>query len=738
LKDSRTKIFLAIFLLVPLSFCLSQSTVKIYGDVLDARTGLPLSGANVVVEGTALGTSTDDRGRFVIEDLYVGEYTLSATYIGYETMTLRNVHVGMDQPIRVEFKLEPSSLLMPTVVVKAEKFKDDINVENRVIIDKEDIRRSNAQNVADLLRTVPGVEIKESSGSGSRASVSIRGSQANQVLILIDGVQLSNALTGEIDLSSIPLASVQRIEISKGASTAAQGNGAIAGVMNIITKSYENRKLELKGGVGSFGSRNLSSTFMSHVRDYSFLLVAEKGSSVGNYPYQYRLVDGTGVTRERRNADFNSKQFFTTISRTTRKSHFKLMGLLHRSDRGQPGLLYGLTPYARALTERGIARLFFETQRLGGSLQSNISFLHERTEYSNLYPPNLTGYGIVPPYHNENQLQQIHGKLDWKLAVTESQKLTIGFDCSGLQFRDMELLQQYSPVGEARTTAFGLLLQHEWTFHPKFFNKAAARTTLRYDDAYIRHKNLNHRERFFSPFVGLFLSKQIVLHWQLTANYGRAFRLPTYADLFYQQYRVRGNVNLMPEKSTSREIAIAAWWRMAGKAMLRVSFFENEIKDLIIWRMGSFATFSPINTDAKISGQEIEFNWHPGRKWLDLSIFQTVLHTENLSRERTTHGKELPYRPGYSTKARVQLQIGSAFVHYFVRHIGKRFVTAANTVTMPGYTINDLTFGKSWLWHKKELLLKASVFNLSNENYQIIENAPLPGREWRMALEFRW
>ena len=731
------KIILALLLFLPLHFCLAQTTVKIYGEVLDAETGLPLSGANVVVEGTGIGTSTDDLGRFAIEDLYAGEYSLRVSYIGYQTATIRNVHVGMDQPSRVVFKLEPSSLLMPTLLVKAEKYADKSDVENKVVIDKNDIRRSNAQDVADLLRTIPGVEIKESSASGGRATVSIRGSQANQVLILIDGVQLTNALTGEIDLSTIPLASVERIEISKGATPAARGGGAIAGVMNIITRSNENKKLELKAGTGSFGARNFSSALATRVQDFSFFAVAEAGRSVGNYPYQYRLVDGTVMKKKRVNSDFKSKQLFATISRSGKNSQLKLMGLAHQSDRGQPGLVYSPTPFARALTERRVARLFYEIRHAGGSLQTSLSYIREQSEYRNLYPADIREKS-VPPYHTENLLRQMQANVNWRYALTDRQKISLAFDRTRVRFSDMDLLQKHAPVGNASTTGFGFSLQHEWESDTGFFGRAATRTTLRYDIARIEHNASNRRQRFLNPFVGLFLSKRMIVRWQLMVNYGKAFRLPTYADLFYQQYRVRGNVNLLPEKSTSREVALTASWPLIGQGMLRLSAFESTIEDLIIWRMGSFATFSPVNTDAKITGQEIEFNWRSIGKWIDLSVFHTILNTENLSHERTTHGKELPYRPKNSTKARVQLQVGTAFAHYFIRHIGDRFVTAANTVRLPGYTVSDLTLGKSWTWRSRELLLKISVYNLTDVDYQIIENAPLPGRETRMTIEFKW
>ncbi len=108
------------------------------------------------------------------------------------------------------------------------------------VIAREEIERGHYTSVVDILRRVPGVHVEQPGSRGGRASIYTRGLDPNHTLILIDGVRMNdpnNNRGGSFDLSTLDPAGVERIEISRGPISAVHGSDAIAGVVNIITRT---------------------------------------------------------------------------------------------------------------------------------------------------------------------------------------------------------------------------------------------------------------------------------------------------------------------------------------------------------------------------------------------------------------------------------------------------------------------------------------------------------------------
>lgn len=110
------------------------------------------------------------------------------------------------------------------------------------IIDAEEIENRNQAYVTDLLRTIPGVSVNSSGPAGNLTQLRLRGAEANHVLVLIDGVDASNANTGEFDFAGLRAEDVLRIEVLRGEQSALYGSDAIGGVINIITRAGAKQK----------------------------------------------------------------------------------------------------------------------------------------------------------------------------------------------------------------------------------------------------------------------------------------------------------------------------------------------------------------------------------------------------------------------------------------------------------------------------------------------------------------
>ncbi|MGZ0188055.1 MAG: TonB-dependent receptor [Alphaproteobacteria bacterium] len=126
------------------------------------------------------------------------------------------------------------------------------------VIEREDIQRKQVRLLSDILREVPGVALSRGGPVGSLTQVRIRGAEANQTLVLIDGVEVNDPSgASEFDLSTILADDVQRIEVLRGPQSALYGSDAIGGVINIITiKGEGGTSIRARVEGGSFNTLN--------------------------------------------------------------------------------------------------------------------------------------------------------------------------------------------------------------------------------------------------------------------------------------------------------------------------------------------------------------------------------------------------------------------------------------------------------------------------------------------------
>ena len=210
--------------------------------------------------------------------------------------------------------------------------------------------------------------------------------------------------------------------------------------------------------------------------------------------------------------------------------------------------------------------------------------------------------------------------------------------------------------------------------------------------------------------------------------------MPTFADLFYQDFRVQGKPDLAPEKSLNSEFGFGARFSFRLRFALDASFYHNKIDDMIVWRIGSFEFFRPYNTDAELSGQEYSLHMETPHSHASLELFYTRIKALNKNGNVTLYDKRLPYRPENSFKANLNINGGHWHSSLGWRVVGRRYVTEANTKEMPPYAVLDASLKWSMTVNKMELECHIIVLNLLDEEYQIIRNMPLPGREWRAGL----
>jgi len=211
--------------LILLSMSISlASTIQ----VVDSQTGAPLPGVNITIVGTSDGLNTDLEGFFVLEDRY-GGYELKFSYIGYIDTSLHYMDV---LALRI-ISLTPDVLNLSTVEVVSSKLEweqTDLPAIVTVLRTREMIDQG-ATEVKEVLERDPSVVVTEK-GTGEQ-QISIRGSNANEVMIVYDGIPMNSGYGGRFDLTWLNLNDVESISIIKGAGTLRYGSGAFGGVVVI-------------------------------------------------------------------------------------------------------------------------------------------------------------------------------------------------------------------------------------------------------------------------------------------------------------------------------------------------------------------------------------------------------------------------------------------------------------------------------------------------------------------------
>jgi len=197
---------------------------KISGRVVDAKTGIPLVGANVMVEGLMLGSSSDLDGFFFILNVKPGTYSVSASYLGYQTVTQTKVRVNTGKTTQLEFKLTPTTIEGEAVTVVAERevVKKDLTATEH-LISTEEMEQTWVRTVTEALETQPGVFRGH-----------FRGGNLVETLYVLDNVSLNSGLLSD-NYTGINPSTIEEISILTGGYNAEYGS-AMSGIVNIVTK----------------------------------------------------------------------------------------------------------------------------------------------------------------------------------------------------------------------------------------------------------------------------------------------------------------------------------------------------------------------------------------------------------------------------------------------------------------------------------------------------------------------
>lgn len=458
------------------------------------------------------------------------------------------------------------------VIISTATHTDSANLPRHVlVIDRKALQKSGAKTVAEALQRQPGVSISQTHrGSGAQ----IQGLDAKHVLVLIDGVRVFGKAGEEIDLSRLDLASVERIELVKGAASSTYGADGLAGVINIITRgASKDLQLEVTAEAGSLTSTQLSLSAGGRLGDWKLL-----GSVGGQHRDAYSLEVGQPGT---------TSSAYDILSTGLRVSgplgkHGKLL------VRGSYGyrFLKGLDAASLPKTWQGEERWrLTDNRRSTHSLQ-----LLVRPE---LLLPNIGRFRWATSVSHYDELlrqdQRRSSVYDDRSRTVETGVTTkLVYDhavgdhliAAGLEGQFEWLTTNRLATGQAERQRLGVFVEDEWLVA----DLGSGDTVGLSIKAGLRLDVDSQFGASVAPSVALKFDPHAAL--TIRASFGVGLRAPGFKELYLSfenlsvGYVVDGNPILQPEHS--RSLAASVTTRPFKEASLTLGYFRHDIQDLIV------------------------------------------------------------------------------------------------------------------------------------------------------------
>ncbi len=589
---------------------------------------------------------------------------------------------------------------------------------------------------ADALAEAPGVQVQRFGGLGAFSTISIRGSSANQVPVYLDGVPLSQALDQTVDLSNLPLDSLERIEVYRGTVPVGFGGGGIGGVVNLVTKPPSAEpETELSVGYGSFTTRKVVASHTQRLGDLDVLGHVTYLGSQGNFTYfddngtPENPTDDGEVTRI--NNAFNSVGGLLRVSRD--------LGDGLRADATQE-FFYN---------EQGVPGPA-STQFATPSLEELRSLTYLRLSQTALAGGPVDVAGTLYGIYNLQRFDDPQGDFGFRSA-TRDQTALVGANNTGTWFAAWQQAvswfgelsyEQFFPFNSFAEPPDGpdqtrlrltLAAQDEI---PLFSDRVVTVPSLRYEHLLDDFSDVDLANQpdtapstsntdLWTPAIG---SAVRVTDWlSLRANFGRFQRAPSFAELFGNTGTTLGNANLKPETGINRDagfVAAAPALPWLERAAVTFAYFYNDYDDLITFTAVSPKQFRAINIGkARVQGAELSLSL-AALEHFSLELNYTHQDSKDLSDDAVRRGQPLPLLPGDELFARGEIFERWGKLYYEFTYVGPNTETPSGFTTVPSraiHTVGARLQPLDWL----EITFEAA--NITDNQIRDLGDFPLPG-----------
>ncbi len=590
------------------------------------------------------------------------------------------------------------------------------------VITEKDLKRRQIKTVVDALRLSQGLAVFSNGGPGSTATVRIRGSNADQVLVLIDGTIMNSATLGNFNFANLTTDNIERIEILRGAQSMLWGSDAMGGVINITTKQGSgtptaNAFLEY----GSFSSIREGAQVSGQKGPVDFTAALSRWDYTGFSQVNYRR--GASERDGYHNWQASSRLGVTLPYEGRLDLNFRLLqGKLNFDNGFSPGFdVLGATSnsqqfvysasYKQPITD-------WWNQVLTVSRQTETVDTNPGTTQRNV----ATG-AISTPFGARSEINTLANRVEWQHNVQLGKPLLL---TAGYQFREQQ--GENINLGTGTTDISNRVVSSHAGFAQAQLNlwdRVFATGGIRQDDYNVFGSATTYRA------TAGYLHQESGT--KIRGSYATGFRAPTINQLFFPDF---GKPDLKPEKSQSMDVGVDQYL-FNNRLTLSGSFYWNRFRDLIVSQQSATACgvgpFGP-NFCAQNIGLVGTKGWEASVKYalvrdlpwirsLDVQAQYTNTMTRNLIQQP---GNRVPRMPVDQWSLVLSYQpIDPLRVSLEGRYVGSRFEDVNNRQNLKAFDVWNLIANYEVTKHVQAYV---RADNLFNEKYEEILNFGTPVR----------
>ncbi len=556
----RTSILSVVIFFLTITFSYGQ-TGTIHGSV--KVDGFLQNLASVYVAKTSnLGTTTNAKGHFHINEVPFGRYEVTASFIGYKNVSKWIVIDAKNKKIDLHFNLNENSNSLNEIVVtgtKTAKRKTNSPVIVNVISAKT-LTNVQACNLSEGLKFQPGLRVESNCQTCNYTQLRMNGLAGGYSQILINGRPIFSPLTGLYGLEQLPTNMIDRIEVVRGGGSSLYGSSAIGGTVNVITKVPKKNSYELNSFYQNINGKTNDVVFSGNAS-----LVSENTNSGVSFFFNHRErglydhnADNFSELPKLENTSFGTNLFF--LPNDNQKLEINISNLNEFRFGGEmttkPAYLTQQSEERTHNVWMGSADYQINFNEDNSSFISYIAWQNtKRKHYTGIFPDDATAIQAHlenPPYGTSNA-NTLQGGIQLNHKVYDFIKGTNTFTLGTEYVVDavFDEILTYNYEIDQTTKNFGLFLQSDWEITPAVTLLSGVRMD--------KHNLVD--KLVFSPRISLLYKYKSETQFRL--NYGTGFRAPQAFDTDLHIAFAGGGIsrvslspNLIPEKSQSFSASI--------------------------------------------------------------------------------------------------------------------------------------------------------------------------------------
>ena len=607
------------------------------------------------------------------------------------------------------------------------------------VLDNKSISRLGIQDLSEAVRRFSGVTVKDYGGIGGLKTVSIRSLGAHHTVLSYDGVSISDAQSGQVDISRFTLDNVDMVSLSTGQSDDIFLTARVyasAGALNIKTrkphfsgdKSY---LLSLKAKGGSFGLINPVLSYSQKMGSrWSASVYADYMRADSKYPYS--LVNGTIKIREKRiNSDIETVRLEGNIyGDFGRGGSLETKLYTFHSERGLPGSVnfYNKTATERLWNDNSFTQARYKNQlNESFAIQAVAKYSYVYSRYKDVNDKYAAGY-----QEDRNTQHEYYGSAGVLYTPFSFLSTSLTTDYARSKLRN-NFVDAAMPERNTSLTAFAVQ-----------YNSSSFTATGSLLGTYISDE-VENGER---PDDRKHLSPAIAFSWRpfqsnalrVRASYKDIFRVPTFTDLYYLRM---GNSGLVPEKAKQYNAGLT-WSGNIGQAIkylsISVDGYYNKVEDkivalptLYIWKMMNMGEVEIKGADINVSA-ELPLHEKINMMLSGSYTYQYAIDVTNP--EAKNYKDQIPYTPRHTGNGSATIETPWVNVSYILMAVGERYALPQNTKTnrVDAYAEQSISLNRTFGLKRASLRLQGEVLNLADTQYDVIQYYPMPGRSWRLSI----